>query len=98
MSIPLNQFFNFNFLQGFCNCLTLVYTFDLCKTVQQRATAGALLSLLGNGGTLVAYILGVFVQWRMLAAILTVICVPYVTGIVMLLPSAFDHLEDVCIG
>ena len=64
-----------------------MYTFELCRTVKQRAVAGTILSLLGNGGTLLAYILGVFLEWRMLAAVLTAFGFPYIAGILFLLPT-----------
>ena len=65
-----------------------MYTFDLCQTVKQRAIAGTILSLLGNGATLITYIIGVFVEWRMLAAVLVTFCFPYIAGMIILLPSA----------
>ena len=64
-----------------------MYTFELCKSARQRAIAGTILSLLGNGATLVIYIFGLFVEWRMLAAISTVFCFPYIAGILFLFPS-----------
>ena len=64
-----------------------MYTFELCRTVKQRAVAGTVLSLLGNGGTLIAYILGVFLEWRMLAAVLTTFGLPYIAGVIFLLPT-----------
>lgn len=75
------------FFQGFCNCLTTLYTLELCDTRRQKALCGVLLSVLGNLGTLLTYILGVFLGWRDLAIVLMTLCAPYILGILVLVPE-----------
>lgn len=73
--------------QGFCNCLTIVYTLELCHTTKQRAVCGVLLSVMGNLGTLLTYVVGIFVNWRQLAVILMFPSLPYIVGLVAVLPD-----------
>ncbi len=62
-----------------------VYVLDLCQSLKAKAICGVLLSLVGNFGTLVTYTLGIFLNWRELAAILLTFAVPYVIGKTMIL-------------
>jgi hypothetical protein len=48
---------------------------------------GVLLSVLGNLGTLLTYLLGVFLPWRGLALTLMLISIPYLLGILLLVPE-----------
>ena len=84
--------------QGFCNCLTVLYTLALChdKKPQIKALAGASLCVLGNAGTLLTYGLGVVLGWRELAAVAICLGAPYVLGVLFVIPSddAFDFIEQ----
>ena len=73
--------------QGFCNCLTTLYTLELCQTTRQKVLCGVLLSVLGNLGTLLTYVLGVFLNWRELAMTLMFLSVPYLLGILFFVPE-----------
>ena len=53
-----------------------------------------MLCLVGNAGTLVTYIIGVFVNWRQLAFISLIISIPYVIGLVIYLPNDFPHRKQ----
>lgn len=80
--------------QGFCNCLTIVYVLDLCSSVKSKAIAGVLLSLVGNAGTLITYTLGIFLNWRQLAAASLAFAVPYVLGLITFLPNDMPILSN----
>ena len=73
--------------QGFCNTLTIVYVLDLCDSLQSKAICGVLLSLVGNAGTLTTYTLGIFLNWRQLAASLLAFALPYIFGLLLVLPN-----------
>jgi hypothetical protein len=60
-----------------------LYTLELCRTSRQKALCGVLLSVLGNLGTLLTYVLGVFLDWRTLALALMTLSLPYVVGILV---------------
>ncbi len=46
-----------------------------------------ILAVVGNFGTLLTYIIGIFVNWRQLAAILLLFSIPYIIGLVALVPN-----------
>ena len=55
--------------QGFCNSLNYIYVLDFCLNFKEKAICGVILALIGNSGTLIIYILGIFLNWRQLAGI-----------------------------
>jgi hypothetical protein len=57
--------------------------------MRQRAICGVLLSVVGNAGTLIAYTIGIFVNWRQLAAILVTFAIPYIIGLIVFLPNDY---------
>ena len=81
--------------QGFCNCLTIVYVLELCeKSIKAKAICGVLLSLVGNLGTLITYTCGIFLNWRQLAAVLLTFALPYIFGLVLVLPNDFPRSKE----
>eukprot|EP00095_Tigriopus_kingsejongensis_P010443 maker-scaffold294_size218657-snap-gene-1.27 protein:Tk10443 transcript:maker-scaffold294_size218657-snap-gene-1.27-mRNA-1 annotation:"sugar transporter 8" len=74
--------------QGVCNCIILVYTLELCLNQKQRAIAGVLLSVSGYSGTLITYILGVFLDWRQLALASMLFAIPFVMGMIFIVPES----------
>lgn len=74
--------------QGICNCLIHVYLVELCLTSRQKAVSGVLLACMGNFGTLLTYILGVFLAWRALAFSLIFLAFPYIAGVLLFVPEA----------
>ena len=77
--------------QGFCNCLNYIYILDFCHNVKEKAICGVILALIGNSGTLIIYILGIFLNWRQLAGICVLFGVPYVLGLIVCLPNDFPY-------
>ena len=77
--------------QGFCNCLTIVYVLEFCQNVKEKAICGVLLSLVGNSGTLIIYLFGIFLNWRELAGVCILFAIPYVLGIIVCLPNDFPY-------
>jgi len=75
--------------QGFCNCLTILYTLVICQgtSTKTKSMAGVGLSLIGNAGTLLTYGLGVVLSWRELAGTLTCLAAPYILGLILIVPS-----------
>ena len=73
--------------QGFCNCLIHVYIVELCVSARQKAVCGVLLCCMGTFGTLLTYILGVFWAWRPLAFSQIFLALPYVFGMLLLVPE-----------
>ena len=73
--------------QGFCNCVTVVYILELSPNKKVQKVSSVLLCLVGNAGTLVTYTIGIFVNWRQLAFISLLTSIPYVIGLVTLLPT-----------
>ena len=77
--------------QGFCNCLNYIYILDFCHNVKEKAICGVILALIGNSGTLIIYILGIFLNWRQLAAVCVLFGIPYVLGLIVCLPNDFPY-------
>ena len=46
---------------------------------------------LGNFGTLIIYIIGIFLNWRQLAAVCILCAIPYVLGLILCLPNDFPY-------
>ena len=46
---------------------------------------------LGNFGTLIIYIIGIFLNWRQLAAVCILCGIPYVLGLILCLPNDFPY-------
>ena len=85
-------------LQGFCNCLTYLYILWICqgKSAQTKSLAGATLCLIGNAGTLLTYGLGVVLDWRQLAGALACLAMPYILGLIFVVPNENDmHTTDI---
>ena len=73
--------------QGFCNSLNYIYVLDFCLNFKEKAICGVILTLIGNFGTLIVYILGIFLNWRQLAGVCVLCGVPYVLGLIVCLPT-----------
>lgn len=78
----------FLLFQGISNCLIVVYVLEMCVNKRQRALNGVLISAFGYFGTLVTYVLGVFLGWRELAAVLAAFSLPYMLGIAIFVPES----------
>ena len=52
---------------------------------------GIILSLLGNSGTFYIYAFGLFLNWRQLALVASLSAVPYVLGMIFVLPDDFPY-------
>ena len=52
---------------------------------------GIIISLLGNFGTFYIYAFGLFLNWRQLALVATLSAVPYVLGMIFILPDDFPY-------
>ena len=55
--------------------------------------AGATLCLIGNAGTLLTYGLGVVLDWRQLAGALACLAMPYILGLIFVVPNENDMLH-----
>ena len=75
--------------QGFCNSLNYIYVLDFCHNFKEKAICGVILTLIGNFGTLIVYILGIFLNWRQLAGVCVLCGVPYILGLIVCLPNDF---------
>ena len=71
--------------------LNYIYILDFCHNVKEKAICGVILALIGNSGTLIIYILGIFLNWRQLAGICVLFGVPYVLGLIVCLPNDFPY-------
>ena len=82
--------------QGFCNCLTYLYVLSLChgRAPKTKAIAGLLPCLIGNSGTLFTYMMGCFLNWRQLAGLLSLLTVPYIIGIMAVVPKDSQLLDS----
>jgi hypothetical protein len=60
---------------------------ELSLSACQKAVCGVLLCCVGNFGTLVTYILGVFLPWRTLAFSQIFLALPYILGMVLFVPE-----------
>jgi len=81
--------------QGFCNCLTILYTLWICqgKSARTKSMAGVSLCIIGNAGTLLTYGLGVLCNWRQLAGVLACLAFPYTIGLLFVVPDD-NELEN----
>ena len=74
---------------GFCNSLNYIYLLDFCINFKEKAICGVILSLIGNFGTLIVYIFGIFLNWRQLAMVCVLCGIPYIIGLFIVLPNDF---------
>ena len=74
---------------GFCNSLSYIYVLDFCLNFKEKAICGVIMSLIGNFGTLIVYIFGIFLNWRQLAMVCVLCGVPYILGLIVVLPNDF---------
>ena len=72
---------------GFCNSLNYIYVLDFCLNFKEKAICGVIMSLIGNFGTLIVYIFGIFLNWRQLAMVCVLCGVPYILGLIVVLPN-----------
>ena len=72
---------------GFCNSLSYIYVLDFCLNFKEKAICGVIMSLIGNFGTLIVYIFGIFLNWRQLAMVCVLCGVPYILGLIVALPN-----------
>ena len=49
--------------------------------------------MIGNAGTLLTYGLGVVLNWRQLAGVLACLAVPYVLGLIFIVPNEEDNIQ-----
>ena len=74
---------------GFCNSLNYIYVLDFCLNFKEKAICGVIMSLIGNFGTLIVYIFGIFLNWRQLAMVCVLCGIPYIIGLFIVLPNDF---------
>ena len=72
---------------GFCNSLNYIYVLEFCLNFKEKAICGVIMSLIGNFGTLIVYIFGIFLNWRQLAMVCVLCGVPYILGLIVVLPN-----------
>ena len=77
--------------QGFCNCLIFIHCINFCDTLKERTIVGIIISLLGNFGTFYIYAFGLFLNWRQLALVASLSTVPYILGMIFVLPDDFPY-------
>ena len=80
-----------NIIQGFCNCLVFIHCINFCNTLKEQTIVGIIMSLLGNSGTFYIYAFGLFLNWRQLALVASLSAVPYVMGMIFVLPDDFPY-------
>ena len=85
------MFVNVNIIQGFCNCLVFIHCINFCNTLKEQTIVGIIMSLLGNSGTFYIYAFGLFLNWRQLALVASLSAVPYVMGMIFILPDDFPY-------
>ena len=85
------MFVNVNIIQGFCNCLVFIHCINFCNTLKEQTIVGIIMSLLGNSGTFYIYAFGLFLNWRQLALVASLSAVPYVLGMIFVLPDDFPY-------
>ena len=56
------------------------------------------MSLLLNSGTFYIYAFGLFLNWRQLALVATLSAIPYVLGMIFVIPDDFFVDEDVLLS
>ena len=52
---------------------------------------GIIMSLVGNTGTFYIYAFGLFLNWRQLAMVASLSVIPYVLGMIFVLPDDFPY-------
>ena len=72
---------------GFCNSLNYIYVLEFCLNFKEKAICGVIMSLIGNFGTLIVYIFGIFLNWRQLAMVCVLCGVPYILGLIVVLSN-----------
>ena len=85
------MFVNVNIIEGFCNCLVFIHCINFCNTLKEQTIVGIIMSLLGNSGTFYIYAFGLFLNWRQLALVASLSAVPYVLGMIFVLPDDFPY-------
>ena len=80
-----------NIILGFCNCMVYIHCINFCNNLKEQTIVGIIMSLLGNSGTFYIYAFGLFLNWRQLALVASLSAVPYVLGMIFVLPDDFPY-------
>ena len=71
--------------------MVFIHCINFCNTLKEQTIVGIILSLLGNSGTFYIYAFGLFLNWRQLALVASLSAVPYVLGMIFVLPDDFPY-------
>ena len=75
--------------------MVFIHCINFCNTLKEQTIVGIILSLLGNSGTFYIYAFGLFLNWRQLALVASLSAVPYVLGMIFVLPDDFPYQKYV---
>ncbi|XP_040571545.1 trehalose transporter 1-like protein [Lepeophtheirus salmonis] len=74
--------------QGFCNCLIILYAMEICRTQKQKIETGVISALFGYSATLISYVVGSFVNWKILTALQSLWSIPFIIGVILFVPES----------